>query len=226
MKLIVPLTLLFLMNLAPTRSDAQNIQIGGMLGGTVLQGDYPSYSFGDTFRILVNPGFGLFIRRPFSNYFGIKASVYFSKFAGDDRLDPDLFGARTPSEFKYPMMEFQITGEYFPLHFNLGQKPTSMYLLSGFSAVKTTINNTDISDECPLFNLNIPFGGGFRMQVSDLLQLSLQAEVSMSLSDCLDGYIGPTKVKDIYSSVKFGISYGIVAEGNHGKGSAIGCPKF
>lgn len=212
--------------LISTRSHGQNIQIGGMVGMTLLQGDYPSYSFGDTFRILANPGFGLFIRRPVNNNFGIKASVYFSSFAGDDHLDPVLLGARTPTDFKYPFMEFQVTGEYYPFHFNFIQRPTAFYLLSGLSATKTTINNTDISDECPLFNLNIPFGGGVRMQVSELLQMSLQAEVSMSFSDCLDGYKGFTNVKDLYSSIKFGISYGIVPEANKGKGKSIGCPTF
>jgi len=204
----------------------QNIQIGGMVGMTLLQGDYPSYSLGDSFRILANPGFGIFLRRPFNQNFGLKASVYFSSFEGDDRLDPVLLGTRTPSEFKYPFMEFQVTGEYFPLHFNLLRRPASLFVLSGFSATKTTINNTDISDECPLFNLSIPLGTGLRIQLSELLQATLLAEVTRSFSDCLDGYKGFTKVKDIYSSIKFGISYGIVAEGNTGRGKAIGCPTF
>lgn len=218
--------LVSLLSLVSTRALGQNIQIGGMVGATLLQGDYPSYSFGDTFRILANPGFGLFIRRPVSESFGMKASVYFSSFAGDDRLGGTQLGTRTPIDFKYPFMEFQITGEYYPFHFNFIKRQASFYVLSGVSATKTTISNTDVSDECPLFNLNIPFGGGIRLQINELLQASLQAEVSMSFSDCLDGYHGFTNVKDLYSSIKFGISYGIVPEANKGKGKSIGCPTF
>ncbi|MDZ4707870.1 MAG: hypothetical protein SH818_05655 [Saprospiraceae bacterium] len=220
------LLLLPLFSLIFTRSTGQNIQIGGMLGATLLQGDYPSYSFGDTFRILANPGFGIFIRRPVNQSFGIKASVYFSSFAGDDHLNPVLLGSRTPTDFKYSFMEFQVSGEYYPFHFNFIQRQASFFVMSGISATKTTINNTDISEDCPLFNLNIPFGGGFRLQVSELLQATLQAEVSMSFSDCLDGYHGFTNVKDLYSSIKLGISYGIVPEANKGKGKSIGCPAF
>lgn len=205
---------------------AQNIQLGLTGGMTVLQGDYPSYRLKDSIRILANPGFGLFIRRPIGTRAGVKASVYFSSFEGDDRLDPKLLGTRTPSRFKYPFIEFQISGDFSPIHFNLANRLVDFFILAGAGAVKTTINNTDISDDCPIFNLAIPAGAGMRIYLSELLQASLHMETNLSFSDCLDGYHGPTNVKDMYTSLKLAISYGIVPEASKGKGRNIGCPRF
>lgn len=205
---------------------AQNIQLGVTGGMTVMQGDYPSYRLKDSIRILANPGFGLFIRRPIGANAGVKASAYFSSFEGDDRLDPNLFGTRTPSSFKYPFIELQIAGDFSPLHFTLANRQVDFFILAGAGAVKTTINNTDISDDCPIFNLVIPAGAGMRIYLSELLQATLHLETNLSFSDCLDGYHGPTNVKDMYTSLKMAISYGIVPEASKGKGRNIGCPKF
>ncbi len=206
---------------------AQNIQLGVTGGMTVFQGDYPSYRLKDSIRILANPGFGLFIRRPIGTSAGVKASVYFSSFEGDDRLDPNLFGIRTPSSFKYPFIEFQISGDFSPFHFNLANRQVDFFVLAGAGVAKTTINNTDISDDCPIFNLVIPAGAGMRIYLSELLQASLHLETNRSFSDCLDGFHGPTtNVKDMYTSLKLAISYGIVPEASKGKGRNIGCPRF
>ncbi len=205
---------------------AQNIQLGLTGGMSVLQGDYPSYRFKDSIRILANPGFGLLIRRPIGTNAGLKASVYFSSFEGDDRLDPELFGTRTPSRFKYPFIELHLSGDFSMFHFNLANRQVDFFLLAGLGAVKTTINNTDISDDCPIFNLVLPAGAGMRVHLSELLQVSLHAETNLSFSDCLDGYHGPTNVKDKYTSLKLALSYGIVPEASKGKGRNIGCPKF
>ncbi|HNR08196.1 MAG TPA: hypothetical protein PKM27_12830 [Saprospiraceae bacterium] len=221
------LGLLFGLSLLTGRSLlAQPVQLGVTAGMTVMQGDYPSYRLKDSFRILANPGFGLFIRRPIGSNAGVKASAYFSSFEGDDSLDPDLNGTRVPSRFKYPFIEIQISGDFSPFHFNLARRQVDFFVLAGAGAVKTTINNTDISDDCPIFNLVIPAGAGMRIHLSEQLQASLHAETNLSFSDCLDGYHGLTNVKDMYTSLKLAISYGIVPEAGKSNGRNIGCPRF
>lgn len=206
--------------------SGQDIQIGAIGGMTLLQGDYPSYRFKETFKILANPGFGFFIRKPINERISIKGSFYLTSFEGDDALDPNLVGLRTPSSFKYPAGELLITVEYAPIQFELGSHQVDIYGLGGAGFSKTTFKNSVIDDGCPIVNLVLPLGLGARAKISDLLTLSIQFEYVQALNDCLDGFKGLSKTNDVYSSLKLGLSYGLSATGSSMNGKMIGCPTF
>lgn len=216
--------LIFILYLNST--SGQDIQIGAIGGMTLFQGDYPSYRLKDTFTVLANPGFGFFIRKPINDKLSIKGSFYLTSFEGDDALDPNLVGLRTPSSFKYPAGELLITAEYAPIHFELASRPVDIYGLGGIGFSKTTFKNSVIDDDCPIVNLVLPLGLGIRSKISDLLTLSLQFESVRGLNDCLDGFKGLSKTNDVYSSLKLGLSYGLSATGSSSNGKMIGCPTF
>jgi Domain of unknown function (DUF6089) len=207
-------------------ASGQDIQIGAMGGMTLFQGDYPSFRLKDTFTILANPGFGFFLRKPINDRLSIKGSFYLTAFEGDDALDPNLVGLRTPSSFKYAASELLITAEYAPLQFELGGHQTDVYGLGGVGFSKTTFKNSVIDDGCPVVNLVLPIGIGIRSKISDLLTLSIQFESVHALNDCLDGFKGLSKTNDVYSSLKLGLSYGLSATGSSLNGKSIGCPTF
>jgi hypothetical protein len=205
---------------------SQDIQVGIMGGMTLFQGDYPSYRFKDTFTILAKPGFGLFLVSPINDKLNIKGSIYFTTFSGDDRLKPPLTGIRTPSSINYPAVELLITGEYTPVEFNLFTRPSGLYLLGGFGFSKTSFKNNVVDDSCPIVNIVLPFGLGIRSRISDMIGMFLQVESVHALNDCLDGMKGFTSTKDVYSSLKVGLTYGIHSESNRQFGKNIGCPRF
>lgn len=205
---------------------SQDIQVGIMGGLTVFQGDYPSYRFKDTFTILAKPGFGLFLVSPFNEKLNIKGSIYFTTFSGDDRLKPILTGIRTPSSINYPAVELLITGEYTPLELSLFNRSFGLYVLGGFGFSKTSFKNNVVDDSCPIVNIVLPFGLGFRTRINDMIGMFIQMESTHALNDCLDGMKGFTSTKDVYSSLKVGLTYGIHRETSNQFGKNIGCPRF
>ncbi len=207
------------------RTFAQNFQVGAMGGASLLDGDYPSYRFDDTFSILANAGFGVFLRRPITDRFGIKGSLFFTSFSGNDELDPVNLGFRTPSSFKYPVIELQLTLDFSIFSIRIASKPIDLYLIGGIGFTKTTIHSVFTEGSCPVVNLSIPVGGGIRMPINENIGIFLQGEMVQGLNDCLEGYAGPTGAKDLYGSMKLGVSYSITPSYS-GSGKSIGCPRF
>ncbi len=210
--------------LSSTAAIAQTFQVGAMGGATLLVGDYPSYSFDNAFKILANPGFGLFLRRPIQKNLGVKASLYATSFQGDDRLYPINLGSRNPSLFKYPVVEMQITADYSPFGVRLASRLIRFYLLAGIGFTKTSIK-VPVDNDCPVVNLSIPAGLGIRTDINEKMTFFIQAEYVQGLNDCLEDYAGPTNTKDLYGSIKLGVAY-LVAPNYYGTGRNIGCPRF
>jgi hypothetical protein len=206
-------------------SKSQNFEIGALGGGTLFIGDYPSYRLTDSIRILASPGFGIFFRKPFSDRLALRGSVYFTRFRGDDALIPRFIGVHNPPSINRPNTEFQFQAEYTPLV--LGReslRPISFFLIAGFGFSKTTISDSEASEECPIVNLIVPFGGGIRMPITEKIKVFAQLEGVQGLNDCLDGFIDPSKTKDFYYSFKVGVSTTISPVTN--RSGEIGCPSF
>ncbi len=204
---------------------SQDINVGLIGGLSLLNGDYPSVGTKDSFTILASPGFGAFLRRPLNEKWAIKGSVYFTRFKGDDRLIPRFVGVHTPSSINRANMELQLNAEYTAFRLPLSSNSDiSFYLQSGIVFSKTTVSDNDVNDECPIVNLGIPVGAGIRMPVKEKYSLFAQFEYVQGLNDCFDGYVDPSKVKDVYYSLKLGISTLLTPEVGNGKN--IACPKF
>ena len=83
----------------------------------------------------------------------------------------------------------------------------------GLGVVKITAGNNAIDENCPLLNAVIPMGLGIRSQITNNINVFLQAERVQGLNDCLDGLDVNNTAKDVYSMIKVGLSYGISGEG-------------
>lgn len=217
--------LCILILLISIKLNSQELNIGLMGGLSLLNGDYPSVRLKDTFTILANPGYGAFIRRPINEKLAIKGSVYFTRFRGDDRLIPRFIGVHTPSSINRSNMEIQLNAEYsaFRLPIN-SNKDISFYLQSGIVFSKTTVSGNDVNDDCPIINLGLPVGSGARLPIKEKYFVFAQFEFVQGLNDCFDGFVDLSRTRDVYYSVKIGISTLLAPEVKGDKN--IGCPKF
>ncbi len=217
--------LYILILLMSIKLNSQDLNVGLMGGLSLLNGDYPSVRLKDTFTLLANPGYGAFIRRPINEKLAIKGSVYFTRFSGDDRLIPRFIGTHIPSSINRANMEIQLNGEYTAFRLPINSKnEISFYLQSGIVFSKTTVSGNDVNDDCPILNLGIPFGGGGRLPFKEKYFLFAQFEYVQGLNDCFDGFVDLSKTKDVYYSLKIGISTLLAPEVKGVKN--IGCPKF
>ncbi len=208
-------------------SIGQSTQLGVLFGETLIQGDYPSVRTKVGYKALFNPGFGLFVRQPIGDRFGLNGNFYFSSFRGDDALDPDRTVNHTPSSYTYPMLEISIRGDYGFLEIPIAQRNLQLYGLLGLGVVKITAGNNAIDENCPLLNAVIPMGLGIRSQITNNINVFLQAERVQGLNDCLDGLDVNNTAKDVYSMIKVGLSYGISGEGaGGGNNNLLDCPTF
>lgn len=206
------------------RLYSQDINVGLLGGMTLLNGDYPSVRLKDSFKILANPGIGAFMRFPVKNNFFIKASVYLTKFSGDDSLIPRFIGFHNPSRIKRGNTELQINAEYIPFKIPVKQSQIDFFVQSGVVLSKTNVSGSDVNDDCPIVNLGIPFGAGARYPIAPKVILFGQFEFVQGLNDCFDGFIDLAKIKDVYYSIKIGVSTLITPEV---KGAGrVECPKF
>jgi len=220
MRVVFFLALLFSLDL-----KSQEFNVGFIGGLSLLDGDYPSIRTKDTFTVLASPGFGVFLHRPINEKLAFKTSVYFTRFKGDDRLIPRYVGVHTPSSINRANIELQLNAEYtlFRLPLN-STTDLSFYLQSGIVFSKTTVSGNDVNDNCPVVNLGIPIGGGVRMPIKEKYSLFAQAEFVQGMNDCFDGFVDLSKVKDVYYSLKFGISTLFTPVTGNAKN--ISCPKF
>jgi hypothetical protein len=177
---------------------AQRISTGIFTGVSNYQGDIVKYHL---ITRESNFAFGGFLRYNVTPKLSIKGNVYYGVLSGNDSNFDDRenrgFSFRTPILEGGVNMEFDLLSrgrynkknQYVPIR--------TPYLFTGIGAVKYNPTVEGLPQDAPelkvlkdggqVFNFMIPFGGGFKFDLSEKLTMGLEIATHVPFTDYLDG---------------------------------------
>ncbi len=194
-KLLIILLLAGFAHLAHSQRD---VNFGAFLGTSYYMGDInPNRHF---YR--PNPSLGLIYRINLNKHYSIRASGYYSYLSGSD-ID---FGSRINSDRYFEPVEFntsiidgtlQFEFNYLPFVPNLGNWEYTTYVAGGIgysiiisSRVRTNLDADYLRNPIP--HLTIPFGIGFKFNVSRRVSAGFEWSFRKTFTDRIDFLQNPT----------------------------------
>lgn len=206
MRNALPFLLTAILFLTAKPTQAQFLDFGVMLGGSLYNGDLSANSFGLDFNE-IHPGGGLYVRYHPNRFLGIKGHIYHGKISGRDSNSSNSGRQERNLDFFSPITELGVQAEinipgFFPL--NLDQYISS-YLFVGLGAFAFNpqtvyqgetyrlqplgtegqgINGYD--DKYSLTGVSIPFGAGVKFAPIERLTLGFEIGVRKTFTDYLD----------------------------------------
>lgn len=207
--------------------SAQKSELGFQLGLSHYLGDLvpSSISFKNG-----NVAFGPFYRHHINEKWAIKGNLLFSKLKGND-ADYDDRASRGYS-FESSLTEISILGEWNVLgqtrwnEDGTFKKNSSPYLFIGIGGAIGTPTTKGLPEGSPdlvadygSFNLVIPVGLGYKIDLNERMNLGLQYSFRISMTDYLDGIsesAGADK-NDWYSILSLNFGYFLGKQNNNQK---------
>lgn len=200
------IVVIFFVFLLPFFTKAQDIEVGLMIGATTYSGDLNKsnnrFSTGD-----YNPSLGIFIRRDLSSYFAGRASLLFGKVSATD-ANNESTQARNLS-FQSGITELGGVMEFNPLGTNSSAARLKPYVYGGLAVFrfnpKANYNGQLIKlqplgtegqgmdgfgEKYSRTQISIPFGIGFKYQITDQIHIGFDAGLRKTFTDYLDDVSG------------------------------------
>ncbi len=184
--------------------------------GYIQQGEFgftvgAAHYFGDlNTRTGLNkpkPSLGLFFRKQFGNYVGLRVAGRFAQLGYDDLLSKNSYQHTRGLEFNTNIFEFGVQGDfnffkYIPNDINYGFTPYMTLGLGVFSfnpyataedGTKVYLNNSTIQTEgvtYPLMGICVPLGVGIKYSINQKVNLSFEVTHRFTNSDHIDDVSG------------------------------------
>lgn len=207
--------IVFLFSLITTVSFSQRNEFGLGIGGLNYAGDLMrGYHFDN-----VKPGIIGYYKKNLDPIISIRASVTAGLLSGSDQNPIDAFAANRRASFQTTLAEFAGIFEYNFLNYKANHVGVrwSPYFMAGLSAFTIFGGEPDRRGN-RFVELAIPFGGGFKYQISPNITFNLEIGVRKLFMDQLDGYsdgditnknyqYGNKYDKDWYNFVGLSVSY-------------------
>ena len=190
-------------------SSAQTFEFGGFVGNSFYQGDLSKGIVDFREAQYAAGAFGRFNMNPF---FAIRTGVTYGQISGDDRNATDPDRIKRNLNFKSPILEVSIIGEYNILGYSSGSHrrypglvttPFSPYIAAGlaiFNFNPSTVYQGTSYDLQPLLTernkayqltqIAIPIGMGFKYNMSTYWTLSFEVLYRKTFTDYLDDVSG------------------------------------
>lgn len=187
---------------------SQNLSVGLKLGGSIYQGDLPSYSFSDTFYINMHPSIGIEVEYYPLDYLTFGAMAVFGKLSGHDKQSKDPAVRERNLSFESNLKEFSAFARFYPVTFINGYKSKFDFYL-GFGIGVFNFNpkgelNGVLHELQPLgtegqglasypdrnfyskFSFSIPLSVGVKYYVNENLAIGLNFGTRLTFTDYID----------------------------------------
>lgn len=188
-----------------TVSKAQYLEYGVGLGGVVYWGDMNTPDFGTN---MSNMNFAVqgMAKLNFSKYLALKTNLLYGQLSGDDSKSFIDWQKQRNLDFKSPVLELALLGEFHVFGYNFGEEnPLSPYITAGVSAFYFNPSTTYDGQKVELQPLGtegqgmpgfgkkynrlaiaIPFGAGAKFQLSETTNISLDILARKTFTDYID----------------------------------------
>jgi len=184
----------------------ESVDIGIFGGGGTYFGDMTKINFQQS----VNPAYGGFVRYNFNPRYALRFNVVTGSIGADGEFDSQILNANTLGNswnFNTNVLDISIQYEFNYLKYIVGDKetPWSTYLSGGvgIQMYQYNIRGIEGSEVTP----TIPFGLGFKYNLSKRWGIGLEGGLRKSFSDKLDNlddplsYINSEDVKIKYTDL-------------------------
>lgn len=188
-----------------TFSNAQYLEYGVGVGGTVYWGDMNAPDFGTNISNLNLAVQGM-AKLNFTKYLAVKANLLYGQLSGDDSKSFLAWQKQRNLDFTSPLLELAVLGEFHVFGYNFGEEnPLSPYItagVSGFYFNPSTVYQGQKVELQPLgtegqglpgfgkkYNriaLAIPFGAGAKFQLNETMNLSIDILARKTFTDYID----------------------------------------
>ncbi len=180
------LLVIFLFGFLAVKALGQpSVDIGVFGGAGTYFGDMTKINFQKS----LNPAYGGFVRYNFNPRYGLRFNVINGSVGADGEFDYQ------PHSFNTNVLDISLQFEFNYLKYIVGDKPTpwSTYLFGGIGmqSYKYSINN-DGSEITP----TVPFGLGFKFNLSKRFGIGFETGFRKSFSDKLDNLDDPLSYTD------------------------------
>lgn len=159
----------------------ESVDVGIFGGGGTYFGDMANVDFQKS----VNPAYGGFLRYNFNPRYGIRFSILNGTIGAEGEFDSD------PWSFNKDVMDISLLFEFNYLKYIVGDKetPWSTFIYGGIGmqTYKYNIKTVEGSEITP----TLPFGLGFKYNLSKRWGIGLEGGLRKSLSDKLDDLDDP-----------------------------------
>jgi hypothetical protein len=206
------------------RPQKKSAEIGVFLGGSYYIGDLnPLVHFGP----LTKPAAGAVFRYNFNPRTAVRANCFFGTIQADDALSSSPGQQQRNLNFKSKITEFSIQGEFNFLDYQIGNERHKFtpYIFLGIGAFKfnpvATYYNYSFTlqplgtegqgleggphKKYKLTQVSIPFGIGFKTNLSKMIGLSVEWGMRKTFTDYLDDvsttYYDPAKLAAAHGAV-------------------------
>ncbi len=208
MKSFLPIVLIVLLKLlVVNKNNAQYSELGVGLGISTYWGDLNGPSFST--NLFKNSGLALQLsyRQMFGKNIGVRGAFSIGTFKGDDANSSIDWQKLRNLNFKSPITELAVMGEYYFFGFDTdpGSSIFSPFITVGIAGFKfdpkTTYQGNEIrlqplgtegqgmpgfGDKYGLYSFSIPFGAGAKLILSESLNLSFEVILRKSFTDYID----------------------------------------
>jgi hypothetical protein len=179
---------------------AQTWEIGGIVGGAGYMGDLNQYN---PFKIS-GPAGGLFIKRNFDPYFGIRIGYTYGRIAGADSLSNNALDRNRSLSFNTTLTELSLTGEFNFMEYipSVSKNMYTPYIFAGVAITQYKPQATYNGQKYDLRSLQTegvsypgstiaaPFGLGIKYNIAGKLTLGAELGYRIALTDYLDDVSG------------------------------------
>lgn len=192
-----------------------SVDIGIFGGGATYMGDMIETEWQKS----INPAYGAFVRYNFNPRYGLRLNVYNGNIGATGQIDSkalvdqlqfeDLSSSMIPvvHSFKKNVLDFSLQFEFNYFKYIVGDKPTpySTYLFGGiglqrfnYSQINGMIGEANYGAESTFTETTpvIPFGLGFKFNLSKRIGLGLETGFRKTFSDKLDNLDDPLSYTD------------------------------
>ncbi len=189
---------------------AQTWEIGGLVGGAGYMGDLNQHN---PFKFS-GLGGGVFLKRNFNPYWGVKVGFNYGVIQGADSLSSDPWQRNRNLSFRTSMTEVSLMGEFNFLEYipSVSKNYFTPYIFAGIASTQYTPKATYQGQSYELRLLEtegkpyknstiaVPFGVGFKYNVGGKVSLGLELGYRVAYTDYLDDVAGVYADKSTLSS--------------------------
>jgi len=178
MKKYIFLLILFLFFIkCNAQGRGKSSDIGIFAGGSYYIGDINTAKQ----FYLMNPTFGIFLRRNFNPRYSLRAGIYAGSIGAHDADSKYLYQKMRNYSFYTSLIDFSVLGEFNFIPYMIGddKKIFSPYTFVGFTFLKAET-----------YHLAIPLGFGFKFNVAKRIGIELEWGFRRAFTDLIDNTTG------------------------------------
>lgn len=165
----------------------QSVDVGFFGGAGIYFGDMTKTEWQKS----INPAYGTFLRYNFNPRYALRLNIIDGSIGAIGEFES------VPTQFKKNVLDVSLQFEFNYFKYIVGdkEKPYSTYIFFGVGMqnYRFDIDNINGSEVCP----TIPFGLGFKLNLSKHLGLGIEAGLRKTFSDKLDNLDDPLSYKTV-----------------------------